>query len=313
MSILNEVKTKDLYTKYATVVEEPTIPWKKIVMGKLNLVQFLQNFNHHDEFYTIVSLRENKILWQFGSEMFMDYKPNEAGNFPVRFFIDKVHPLVRPWYEAFVAGLNSCVLEGKLKDLEFLKTRFVINLPMKKGGEDGTYMLVKQIAMPLAFDTAGRVSMYISSFFIMDKYKGEPLKPRFFKMGEPMPKNDEILLKETIKYLHLKKRSKLPPYLSAFSKLICKVPHKKSGNLAKEIEAIIKKEKIKKLSKGVAQTYLDRLEEKLAPLVNINFVNPEAQVSNKELEIMPDFTDTYVLFHFLNDCKILRLLELLDI
>lgn len=138
------------------------------------LIDNLEWLRHHDEYYVIHDLKNSKITWHFGIEDCLGY---EVKNFELFWGASLIHPFISEIYN--VLALAAYRLMDEYKDeMRALKTRYIINIPVRKA--TGNYVLVKQVSMPLQFDSEWNVTSYITTFSIGDGYRGVPLRPRVF-------------------------------------------------------------------------------------------------------------------------------------
>jgi len=142
----------------------------------LDFPGFLRFFGHHDEAYVISDLKSNQITWTLGIEKWLGYLEGEKTPLRIDFMSQYVHPFLRDWYQ-IINDAATLVLAGH--PTKFLKSRFVLSVPMKK--RDNKYVLVKQMSMPFEYDEEGKVGKFLTSFTLFDQYRGEPMSLELFE------------------------------------------------------------------------------------------------------------------------------------
>lgn len=301
MNILNYPKFISLMNNYSATAEDPII--SKNEKPLKNMLTRLERLSHHDEFYTLYNLKDQKLTWCFGMDTYMGYTHRTKGMEKTEFYLGLIHPFIAEWATLFIAGMYSGLLHKKFKNVDYLAFRYIVHLPMRK--KNGKYMLVKQISMPFEFDSNGRMISHISSHFIIDKYKGEPLKPRIFYQGKRMLENEKILFRECLEYVIPENVHSLSPANSILAQLILQVPQKDKSNLAKKVWQVdIANEKAKPDHKA-----LSRLKNELIPLFEYESSQYTKQQC-KELDAwLPDFHDHWTLVKFAHESRSLQILE----
>lgn len=298
MNFFNYEKFDSLVKQYAKSISDPT---ESIDKGKPNeIIKILKRLKHHDEFYIAVDMRTQKPIWHFGIDTYLGYDKKQNDELSFDFFTELIHPFVRQWAIAYIAGMYKCILENKLSELEFLKTRYVVNLPIRKS--NGNYMLVKQIGMPFQFDRNGKMVSFLNSYFIVDKYKGEPLKPRLFSMEKPLKKDQELLMMETSFFLNIPPQNLLTIQeqkgINAFKKAL----RYDSDILAKVSDISAKSNQHTKLNTNAKSKISQRLKKRLEPLIDI-------QEDKDFLRWLPNLKNTKTFVDFMIGCGIVDVLE----
>ena len=309
MPLINYQKIKELMVTYSSTVGDPIVSLHE---GKLKkMIYLLMRFRHHDEFYTVYNLKELGLTWDFAMDTYLGYDLTKDNYKDVSFYMGLIHPFVVEWATLYMAGMYKCLLENKFDSVDYLSFRYVINLPMRKA--NGTYMLVKQISMPFEFDNNGLMISHINSNFIVDKYKGEPLKPRLFHLGKRLREHEEILFKECLEFTNLIKQNCLSKELNNAAKLILEIPEKDKGNLPKELLSKINKVRPneKKINLDTVYKTLERIKNNLVPVFEVdkNFYDKE-KVSELQ-SYMPDLTDHWTLIKFAHESRVLNILNLI--
>jgi hypothetical protein len=305
MKFFNHQRFAELMYNYSQIAREPKITKDQEPLK--NMIALLEKFRHHDEFYTLFNIKEQQLTWNFAMDTFMGHNIDTDDNKKkTAFYQSLIHPFVADWANIYMAGMYKCLLEQKFKNVDYLQFRYVVNLPMIKS--NGTYMLVKQISMPFEFDTNGLMISHINSCFIIDKYKGEPLKPRIFHLGKRMKEEEQVLFQECLDFIVLdKKKNTLSHDLAKMANLILEIPGNNKGNLAKELHR-------KKGGTPEAKPdykAVNRVRDKLAPLFKYDetlYTKEECHEFDKSI---PDLNDPWTITHFAHDSRVLRILELL--
>lgn len=308
MQIFNQNKFIDLLKQHSKMVNESDMGWEDIGNRPGRMIELIKKFNHHDEFYTLYSIRENKVLWHWGFKTYMGYPMNSAQEMTIDFYIGLIHPFVRQWMNAFLAGTQKVIMENCLSRMDFLESRYCVNLPMKKA--NGTYMLIKQFTMPFTFDKNGILETYLNCHVVVDKYKGEPLKPRFFH-GAKRNTGDEMLLKqEAAHFLKIPKENLLTPQLLETINIFKQATQIRKGILSKATaQSIIKKNNNEYLKKDAINKNRQRIKAKLLPLLELPNYNTKDKDELELLKWIPDFEDTYTLIDFMLESGIVDVLE----
>lgn len=141
------------------------------------LKEVLVSLRHHDEFYTILDMRNLELEWVFGFEHSLGYDSNSR-----KFYnsFEIIHPNHRKLF--ILCGQIAYEL-FHLKDnlpQEPLAGRYIINIPVEKS--NGKFLWVKQMSMPLNTDKNGRMVRQLNSYMIIGRYEemALPLAPRIF-------------------------------------------------------------------------------------------------------------------------------------
>lgn len=289
---------------------KPGKPVEKIDSGKNGqLLQRITALDHHDDFYTIVDLRQYQIVWEFNLEKQLGCKllDNKAG------FINKmVHPLLREWHLIFAGGMFYGILNNALINKGNMKSRYVIHIPIRK--QNGKYMLVKQISMPFQFDVHGSMVSYINCFSIIEEYKGQPLNPRILFGNKKDRHENRCLTEFSNKFLILSRKDNLTPSLFRIIKEILRIKRYEKGRLNELIHLRLERkypeEKIISM-KSVADYNL-RIKQKLLPLFNFDEIYTSgyshSEEKNNLLTCLPNLNDVYDLVHFAKGCGVLDIL-----
>lgn len=150
------------------------------------LIAALHQFDHHDEAYLLTSLETGEITWSQGILKWLGYPDVVPGMpLPPDYLSQHIPVSVRTWYQVFI---NAAILAMKEEKVEYLATRFVINIPLRR--PNGQVTLVKQMMMPFHFDSKKRIVSLIHSFTLFgDHREGDPLQPGVFHREE---KKDHI-------------------------------------------------------------------------------------------------------------------------
>ncbi|MCX6212827.1 hypothetical protein [Spirosoma sp.] len=78
-------------------------------------------------------------------------------------------------------------LLSELPQMQFLKPRFIANIPMQKA--NGEILLVKRTLSPWQYTSTGLITEYLSEFQIIKPYEGEPMSPRFLDVPTHLKAN----------------------------------------------------------------------------------------------------------------------------
>ena len=157
---------------------------------------------HWDEYYTIIDLKEIKIKKVYGLSKQLGSINFDAKN--ILSLRNLIHPFVRDWHSLLLLAL----LEGSYIDLfkfqDILKSRFIMNIPVRN--KNNTYVFVKLMILPYQLDSNNKIVSYLNTYSIVDKYMGQPLRPRFFEGGIRRPKMEQSFLMyaaRMIKYIKI--------------------------------------------------------------------------------------------------------------
>lgn len=305
--MFNKEKFFDLLAQNSMALTETACKWNEGRPGKM--IDLIKKFNHHDEFYTLFSVKENRLLWHWGFDTYMGYPITTEHELSIDFYIGLIHPFLREWMTAFLAGIQKTVMDKTLSNIEFLTTRYCINLPMRKA--NGNYMFIKQFSMPFTFDKNGIMESYLNCHIIVDKYKGEPLKPRIFHM-EKRNKADEMLVKQAAAhFLNIPKANLLTPQLLSAIKIFKEATQNKKGILTKVSKSKIarKNKNGENLKPETINRYRHRIKTILLPLLQIPNHNTKDKSELELLKWIPDFEETYTLIDFMLESGIVDVLE----
>ncbi|NNV55034.1 hypothetical protein [Limnovirga soli] len=307
MQIFNQAKFFELLAQNSSVLTETACKWNEGRPGEK--IELIKKFNHHDEFYTLYSIKENKVIWHWGFDRHMGYPITTEHELSIEFYIGLIHPFLREWMTAFLAGIQKVVMDKKLSKIDFFETRYCVNLPMRNA--KGKYMFIKQFSMPFTFDKAGMMETYLNCHVIVDKYKGEPLKPRIFHM-EKRNKADEMLVKQAAAhFLNIPKKNLLTPQLLNAIKTFKEVSQNKKGILTKITKGKIarKNKSGEHLKSETINRYRHRIKTILLPLLQIPNYNTKDTSELELLKWIPDFEETYTLIDFMLESGIVDVLE----
>lgn len=289
---------------------------------------FLKWFGHHDEFYIEVNINKPAVTRTYGIEKWLqqaDIKDQPRSN-----FTQYVHPFIRDWYEAFTEAALLVLLERTTH--EFLKSRFVINVPLQKG--DGKVMLVKQITMPFGLDKDNKIVSFITACYIVDTYRGEPLKltvhdgnKRVGMFNETNFSIEEKLqsliqpcmnfTRETriVKNKGKDKTVKYPANLTVkhfdVTNTIRQIKRRTKDFSTETIAEILNSRKNKALRSGSYTKYLNEIKSHVKWMFYYEEIHKQRHQDNVKylLESMPKVKDSFPLIEFIDESGILDLLE----
>jgi hypothetical protein len=177
MQVFSQQKLLDFLATYHKGTGSPT----KSLTDEENktLRKVLKWLKHYDEYYTIVNLKENKITWTYGIENYLGYNTEIIQKEGVLFFRDIIHPFLREWHNLFTYAALYMFRAKALGKIQIRKSRYIINIPVKKKNDN--YVFVKQMLLPFQEDENGNIISYLNVYSIVDEYRGQPLRPRFFE------------------------------------------------------------------------------------------------------------------------------------
>jgi hypothetical protein len=192
MKLIDDISIESFLKKYSNILTEPSISTDFEKNKKVK--EIFEWLNHYDEYYVIIDFKKLKISWQHGLSSHLGYA-NDENN--ILFLRNLIHPFVRDWHSIYMMSL----LDETLDFRNILKSRFIINIPIKKS--NGTYVFVKQMTLPFELDTNGRIIKYLNVYTIVDQYNSQPLRPRFFEKRTRNYRIEEILMILAIKKINL--------------------------------------------------------------------------------------------------------------
>ena len=138
-----------------------------------------------DCFLTLVNIKNQELIWSYGVNKYLGYKDQyrgESNEFTFYNSIDIVHEERRNQYLTFgFAAYEIFQLNKQL--MNSFQQQYMIKIPVRK--RNGKYLWVKQTCMPFELDRNNNLISQINFYFIIGKYKGQPLeKPTIFGMPE---------------------------------------------------------------------------------------------------------------------------------
>jgi hypothetical protein len=163
------------------------------------LLETLQWMGRYDVYYSIVNIKTGKIERQYGIRNHLGYtEPDIAGTNPdnpaedkgIYFFRNIIHPFVREWHDLFLVNALKLFPQGEINKIRLRDTRFIINIPVRK--KNGIYVFVKQMVLPFQVDGKGQLVSYLNVYTIVDEYRGQPLRPRFFEHATSQQELDRM-------------------------------------------------------------------------------------------------------------------------
>lgn len=186
MRVFDKTQLHQFLLENSNYLGEPVPGPNDEVNGEL--LRTLKWLGHYDEYYTIVNLKTRRIEWHHGINKHLGYSDNDITDaIPdnpdedrgIYFFGRIIHPFVKQWHHLFMVSMLKLFNEKEVGRLKIRDTRFIINIPVKK--KNGVYVFVKQMLLPMRLDAAGKLVSYLNVFTIVDEYRGQPLRPRFFE------------------------------------------------------------------------------------------------------------------------------------
>jgi hypothetical protein len=146
-----------------------------------DFLTLIEDFDHHDELYTVTDIKQQKIIWHRGIKKWLGYEADENAPLAMDELAKYVHPYVRTWYRALMAAATLVFAGATTRALRF---RFVINAPLIK--ENGDLCLVKIITMPFDYDEKWKAGTFMQSYFIVGQYQEEPVGLALYEGQEEM-------------------------------------------------------------------------------------------------------------------------------
>lgn len=186
MKVFDQQKLLDFITHYSKEIGTPVVELKQGVTGRL--LETLKWLGHYDEYYTVVNLKHRRLDWHHGINKYLGYLTsdilgtkieNQEVDKGILFLRNIIHPFVRDWHNLFMVSTLKLFKNSDYKKIQLRNTRFIINIPVKK--KNGIYVFVKQMMLPLQIDKNGKLVTYLNVYTIVDEYRGQPLRPRFFE------------------------------------------------------------------------------------------------------------------------------------
>lgn len=186
MKVFDQQKLLNFISRYSKEIGPPVVELKQGVTGRL--LETLKWLGHYDEYYTVVNLKLRCLDWHYGINKHLGYTTNDITGTKTEnqeedkgiiFLRNIIHPFARDWHNMFMVSTLKLFKNSDTKKFQLRNTRFIINIPVKK--KNGIYVFVKQMMLPLQTDKDGNLVSYLNVYTIVDEYRGQPFRPRFFE------------------------------------------------------------------------------------------------------------------------------------
>jgi hypothetical protein len=306
MQVFSQQKLLDFLATYHKGTGNPT----KSLTDKenRNLLKILKWLKHYDEYYAIINLKENKITWSYGIENYLGYTIESVDRQGVLFFRNIIHPFVREWHNLFTYAALKMFRDKTIGSIQLRKSRFMINIPVKKA--NGRYVFVKQMLFPFQKDENNIVISYLNVYTIIDEYRGQPLRSRFFENLTRKEKWEEYLKKYASEIVDIEKNENFTEaefkFMNQFFYLI-------QLNESSTKDIVWRKEigdRMGKIAKITTRSHIRNIKRKVKNLFFLPFVNsPELDNLSNYLQCMQVFESFEAGVIFLQKSGILSVLK----
>jgi hypothetical protein len=309
MQVFSQQKLLDFLETYHKGTGNPT----KSLTDKenKNLLKILKWLRHYDEYYAIINLKDNKITWSYGIENHLGYESEVIKKGGVLFFRSIIHPFVKEWHNLFTFAVLKMFRDKTAGSFQLRKSRYIINIPVKKS--NGKYVFVKQMLLPFQKDEKNNIISYMNVYSIVDEYKGQPLRPRFFENLERKKEwesSTKMIAAETIK---MEKNENFTEteflVINKFIELTKKTDEVNSftseAELRKELALKMK------LRETTIRTHINNIESKIERLfINPHLLIPDQRKSNPNRHYFKALESFETGIFFLQKSGILSVLKL---
>ncbi|MFN4254429.1 MAG: hypothetical protein ACK4Q5_05445 [Saprospiraceae bacterium] len=160
------------------VLGEPFFPPEN---GADGIWQSLVDLKNHDTYYARFDYRTMKLVGVLGISDALGYIEEGC---KIENMVAIIHPNYVAAYLHFANAAYAVLTKTWGENEKFwsrsLKSRYIINYPVKNA--NGRYLWIKQMTMPLKYDSNGRAIEQLSSYTIVSRYEGAslPAAPRIY-------------------------------------------------------------------------------------------------------------------------------------
>jgi hypothetical protein len=268
--------------------------------------EVLEHFNHHDEFYAEMGIRDGSITWAHGMNNWLRHPDPEINVSANDYLVQYVHPFIAGWYRYFLLAMTKIFTE---RATQYLTSRFCISVPVRD--KEGHYYLVKHMGIVFGKDEKDQLASTINSYFICGAYHGEPLKVEIFESNEKTEDQASSRLLELVypcMEINSPKLQTLTHVDFFFIDLILEVISNGETRTAKSVREAHDRKKKKAIGKEAIKKRLTRLKQRLQWLLCLD-VLPQEYLSGRNKEFLPNYRNIFELVSFLEQSGIIAQLK----